>query len=227
MVDSHIVNGHMVNDQPASMLLVHTGLPAKIQAEVANTFVMNALDLREWSDNTQLTQQLNLLGEQLPQLRMVVIFVPMADVTAEKQLDTDWFEHHFEQIFAVTQFAAQRLMANSQTGQLVFIQSVMGEVGHPDAATSSVLAGATLGLVKSLAKEVARYHVSVNVVALGNCPTIGYQLYLDADYAKMFSMTGLGSEVTAQQVNASLMYLHQSAMATTGQVLRLDSGLVI
>jgi 3-oxoacyl-[acyl-carrier protein] reductase len=217
----------MVNDQDPSLLLVHMGLPSHIQAQLASTFSCTALDLREWEDTEQLAGQLNMLGEKLPHLRIVVIFVPMANIAAERQLDTEWFEHQFEQIFVVTQFAAQRLMATGQMGQLVLVQSVMGEVGHPDAATSSVLAGATLGLMKSLAKEVARYQVSVNIIALGNSPTLGYQLYLDTDYAKMFSMTGLGSEVIAQQVNAGLVYLHQSAMATTGQVLRLDSGLVI
>ena len=217
----------MVNEQHPQMLLVHTGLSADMQAQLSHSFALETLDLCNCKETTQLVAQLDLLGEKLSQLRTVVIVVPMADINAEQQLDSVWFEDCFEKIFAAAQFAAQRLMANSQPGQLVFMQSVVSEVGHPDVATSSVLAGATLGLMKSLAKEVARYEVSVNVVALGNCPTLGYQLPLDADYAKMFSMTGLGREVFAQQVNASLVYLHHSAIATTGQVLRLDSGLVI
>ena len=218
---------HVASQQISQLLLIHNGIAPDIQAQLGNSFSPETLDLRDWKNTSQLVGQFDLLGEKLTQLRTVVIVVPMADINAEQQLDSLWFEDYFEKIFAAAQFAAQRLMANSQPGQLVFVQSVVGEVGHPDVATSSVLAGATLGLMKSLAKEVARFDVSVNVVALGNCPTLGYQLPLDADYAKMFSMTGLGREVFAQQVNASLVYLHQSAMATTGQVMRLDSGLVI
>ena len=118
-------------------------------------------------------------------------------------------------------------MAHDRGGQLVLLQSVMGEVGHPAAVSTSVLAGATLGLVKSLAKEVARYQVSVNAIALGNCPALGYQLYLDDDYARLFKMTGLGAEVSARQVSAALVFLQQVGAASTGQLLRLDSGMVV
>ncbi len=209
------------------VLLVHTGLDAGAQHQLGQAFSMTTLDLREWRGHVELADQLNLLGEQLPQLQMVIIAVPMAAAAAEQQLDNQWFEHAFEQIFAVAQFAAHRLMAHDRGGQLVLLQSVMGEVGHPAAVSTSVLAGATLGLVKSLAKEVARYQVSVNAIALGNCPALGYQLYLDDDYARLFKMTGLGAEVSARQVSAALVFLQQVGAASTGQLLRLDSGMVI
>jgi NAD(P)-dependent dehydrogenase (short-subunit alcohol dehydrogenase family) len=209
------------------VLLVHTGLDAGVQHQLGQAFALTTLDLRQWPDQAQLADQLNLLGELLPQLQMVIIAVPMAAAAAEQQLDGPWFEHSFEQIFAVSQFAAHRLMAHDRGGQLVLLQSVMGEVGHPAAVSTSVLAGATLGLVKSLAKEVARYQVSVNAIALGNCPALGYRLYLDDDYARLFKMTGLGAEVSAQQVNAALVFLQQVGAASTGQLLRLDSGMVI
>jgi NAD(P)-dependent dehydrogenase (short-subunit alcohol dehydrogenase family) len=209
------------------VLLVHTGLDAGVQQQLGQAFALTTLDLRQWPDQAQLAAQLNLLGEQLPQLQMTIIAVPMAAAAAEQQLDSQWFEHCFEQIFAVAQFAAHRLMAHDRGGQLVLLQSVMGEVGHPAAVSTSVLAGATLGLVKSLAKEVARYQVSVNAIALGNCPALGYQLYLDDDYARLFKMTGLGAEVSARHVNAALVFLQQVGAASTGQLLRLDSGMVI
>lgn len=209
------------------VLLVHAGLDAEAQHQLGQAFALTTLDLRQWPDQAQLADRLNLLGEQLPRLQMVVIAVPMADRAAEQQLDSQWFEHCFEQIFAACQFGAQRLMAQDQGGQLVLLQSVMGEVGHPAAVSTSVLAGATLGLVKSLAKEVARYQVSVNAIALGNCPALGYQLYLDEDYLKLFNMTGLGAEVSPRQVRTTLDFLRQVGPASTGQLLRLDSGMVI
>lgn len=212
---------------PPQLLLVHAGLTADAQAQLAQSFAVVELDLRQWPEPAKLAAQLDLLGEQLPHLQMVVVAVPMAAAAAEQQLDSPWFEERFEQIFATCQFAAQRLMGPEFPTQLVLLQSVMGEVGHPAAISTSALSGATLGLVKSLAKEVARYQVSVNAIALGNAPGLGYQLYLDDDYARMFKMTGLGSEVTAQQVNTALVFLLQSGMAMTGQLLRLDSGMVI
>lgn len=212
---------------PRQLLLVHAGLRPEAQHQLSHGFTTTTLDLREWPDPTELSAQLDLLGEQLNPLQMVVIAVPMAAATAEQHLDSDWFEGCFEQIFAVSQFAAQRLMGHGQGGQLVLLLSVMGEVGHPAAVSTSLLAGASLGLVKSLAKEVARYQVSVNAIALGKCPALGYQLYLDDDYLRMFTMTGLGAEVSVQQVSATLEFLQQVGPATTGQLLRLDSGMVI
>ena len=218
----------MVKEQlPAQLLLVHAGLESEAQRQLGQGFTTSTLDLREWPEQAQLSAQLDLLGEQLKQLQMVVIAVPMAAASAEQQLDSHWFEHCFAQVFATCQFAAQRLMAHDRGGQLVLVQSVTGEVGHPAAVSTSLLAGATLGLVKSLAKEVARYQVSVNAIALGKCPALGYQLYLDDDYARMFAMTGLGGEVSVQQVSAALAFLQQLGTATTGQLLRLDSGMVI
>ena len=216
----------MVSSQP-QLLLVHAGLTPEAQGQLAQSFALVELDLRQWPEPAQLAAQLDLMGEQLSHVQIVVIAVPMASIAAEQQLDTLWFEACFEQIFATCKFAAQRLMNLEYPTQLVLLQSVMGEVGHPAAVSTSVLAGATLGLVKSLAKEVARYQVTVNAIALGNAPSLGYQLYLDDDYARLFKMTGLGSEVTAQQVNAALVFLQQGGMAMTGQLLRLDSGMVI
>ena len=205
----------MVSSQP-QLLLVHAGLTPEAQGQLAQSFALVELDLRQWPEPAQLAAQLDLMGEQLSHVQIVVIAVPMASIAAEQQLDTLWFEACFEQ-----------MMNLEHPTQLVLLQSVMGEVGHPAAVSTSVLAGATLGLVKSLAKEVARYQVTVNAIALGNAPSLGYQLYLDDDYARLFKMTGLGSEVTAQQVNAALVFLQQGGMAMTGQLLRLDSGMVI
>ena len=68
------------------VLLVHTGLDAGAQHQLGQAFSMTTLDLREWRGHVELADQLNLLGEQLPQLQMVII----ADPWQQQRLNNNW-----------------------------------------------------------------------------------------------------------------------------------------
>lgn len=219
----------MVNQQisSANLLLLHFGLEPDAMAALTQSFICHSIDIRQWHSEDTRSDALTQLGRHLDGLSTTVILVPMAERADDMEISEAWIDTTFANLFCSVQFAAQQMMAKSAGGQLIFLQSVVGEVGHPQALNTSVLAGATIGLMKSLAKEIARYRVSVNVIALGNCPELGYRLYMDSDYENMFASTGLGASVNAEAVHHSIACLHNSAMAISGQVIRADGGLVI
>ncbi|HSW04731.1 SDR family NAD(P)-dependent oxidoreductase, partial [Aquabacterium sp.] len=121
---------------------------------------------------------------------------------------------------------ASRLMARSGGGSIVALSSIVGQRGH---AGQSVYAGskaAVLGIVASLAKELAPQRIRVNAVAPG---------FIDTELTRQLPATrreqvvagiGLGRAGTPQDVAATVLYLASDlARYVTGQVIGVDGGL--
>ncbi len=165
--------------------------------------------------------------QQGNQPELILLLSPMASYANDQIADLTWIIENYEALFAFVQTCAKGLTSNQMGGQIIFIQSVVGEIGHPEAINSSMLAGAINGLCKSLAKEVARYNISVNIIAVGECPELGLYVPTNDEYKKLFTATKLGESVSISQIAKAVNFLHESKMAVTGQVIRVDGGMVI
>lgn len=156
----------------------------------------------------------------------VVVIVPM-NTDDDEMVNSDWIETKFTQIFAFVKLTLEMLMAQGKSGCLIFIQSCVGEIGHPQCVNSTSLAGACIGLMKSISKEVARHSISVNTISIGNCGTLGLAVTVDEHYTKMFEMTGLGGDINVNNVQQVLRCISSNSMAIQGQIIRLDAGMVM
>ena len=122
--------------------------------------------------------------------------------------------------------AAVKVMMRARTGRLIFISSVVGEMGNPGQTTYAASKAALLGVTKSLAKEYASRGITVNAITPG---------YVDTDMTS--SMTGearektvagipLGRTGTAREIAAAVAYLASDEAAyVTGQTLRVNGGM--
>lgn len=127
--------------------------------------------------------------------------------------------------YAMAKFAVQ-LMMKEKYGRIIFITSPMGHLGFAGQANYAASKAGQVGMVKSLAKEVAKRKITVNCVSPGFIDTD----FLDGlsesqvkEYKKMVPMRRFGR---ADEVAEAVLFLSgEKAAYITGSVLEITGGL--
>lgn len=157
------------------------------------------------------------------------LLVCNAGVTLDKPLarmsEVDWdqvMKVNLKGAFLCAREAAKR-MAKRRAGHIVFISSfsaVHPPVGQANYAASKA---ALIGLMKSMAQELGKRNVRVNVILPGFLETaMTEDLSEDVKQASLDRHT-LGRLNTPEVVADFIRFLHQGMPNTSGQVFNLDS----
>ena len=117
-------------------------------------------------------------------------------------------------------------MLQKQSGCILNVASMWGQVGASCEAAYSATKGAVIALSKALAQELGPSGIRVNCVSPGviltdMCAAVG-QDTLDA----LAQQTPLGRNGTAEDVASALVYL-AGAEFITGQILPVNGGFVV
>lgn len=121
--------------------------------------------------------------------------------------------------------AAARALRESGRGRLVFISSINGLRGSFGQANYAAAKAGLVGLARSLALELARDAVTVNVVAPGFIDTAMTRDLPDGVRARALARTPLGRLGTVSDVAATVRFLcGEAAGFITGAVLPVDGG---
>jgi 3-oxoacyl-[acyl-carrier protein] reductase len=122
--------------------------------------------------------------------------------------------------------AASKSMMRGRWGRIVFMSSVVGEMGNAGQTGYAASKAAVVGAAKSIAREFASRGVTANVVAPG---------YIDTDMTagmspehkeQLVKIVPLGRTGAARDVAAACAYLSsEEAGYVTGQVLRVNGGM--
>ena len=150
-------------------------------------------------------------------------------------LFTDMTEDEWDRLFAVNVRSAFSVtkavlpgMISRQTGAVVNVSSMWGEVGASCEVAYSATKAALIGLTKALAKEVGPSGVRVNCVTPGVIDTDMNAQLTDDDRAELADETPLGRIGAAEEVAQTVLFLcGEGASFITGQVLGVSGGLVI
>jgi 3-oxoacyl-[acyl-carrier protein] reductase len=122
--------------------------------------------------------------------------------------------------------AGIRVMMRAKAGRIVFVSSVVGEMGNAGQTAYAASKAALLGVTKSLSREYATRGITVNAVTPG---------YVDTDMTsgltpelreKMLAGVPIGRTATAREVAAAIAYLASDEAAyVTGHALRVNGGM--
>ena len=126
--------------------------------------------------------------------------------------------------------AVGRLMVEERYGRMVFVSSVSGLLAHPHHAPYAAAKGGMNQMFRVMAREWARYGVTVNAVAPGYIETDLTRGYLDKDNNR----ESLESLVPAERLgrpeevaDAVTFLASDRARFITGQILYVDGGRVL
>jgi 3-oxoacyl-[acyl-carrier protein] reductase len=122
--------------------------------------------------------------------------------------------------------AAIRTMMRAKTGRIVFLSSVVGEMGNAGQVAYSASKAALLGVTKSLAREYASRGITVNAVTPGFVDTDMTRGLTAEQRSAMLGAVPLGRTGTALEIAAAITFLaSDEAGYITGQALRVNGGM--
>lgn len=124
--------------------------------------------------------------------------------------------------------AAMKSMMRAKTGRIIFMSSVVGEMGNVGQTAYAASKAALIGAAKSIGREYASRNITVNVVAPGFIDTDMTHSMSDAMKTELVKIVPLGRTGTAREVAAATAYLaSDEASYVTGQVLRVNGGMYV
>ena len=144
-----------------------------------------------------------------------------------KMTDAEWDEVlavNLTGAFKVARAAAPHLR-RSASGRLVFISSINGLRGSFGQANYAAAKAGLIGLARTLAQELARDGVTVNVVAPGFIETAMTRELPEPVRVRALARTPLGRPGCPEEVAALVRYLCSDAAGfMTGTVVPIDGG---
>ena len=118
-------------------------------------------------------------------------------------------------------------MLNERWGRIINISSFVGLTGWPgDTAYASAKSG-MFGFTKSLAKEVAKDGITVNVIAPGFVETDMTAALSSKNRDMMVNLTPIGRPVLPEEVAELVVFLATGGDSITGAVIPVDGGITL
>ena len=122
--------------------------------------------------------------------------------------------------------AATKVMMRAKTGRVIFLSSVVGEMGNAGQTAYAASKAALLGAAKSMAKELSSRSITVNAITPGFIDTDMTGALTEEQQARINSAIPLGRTGKPEEIAAAVVFLSSDeAGYITGQALRVNGGM--
>ncbi|MBX3617756.1 SDR family NAD(P)-dependent oxidoreductase [Nitrosomonas sp.] len=145
---------------------------------------------------------------------------------------------HPDEIIRQTSYAVSRLLISvrclalkmiesDSPGQIIVICDTSAVAGRHNSWISSTVGGALIGMCKSLAKELGRYRIAVNIICLGAIEGVDVPNRFTAAETRILKASGLGKLVNVTHLLNNIFHLASGEHWLNGQILHVNDGLVM
>ena len=122
--------------------------------------------------------------------------------------------------------AAIKTMMRAKTGRIIFLSSVVGEMGNAGQTAYAASKAALLGVTKSIAREYASRNITVNAVTPGFVDTDMTSDLTPEQKTQMLGAVPLGRTATPAEIASAIVFLaSDEASYITGHALRVNGGM--
>jgi len=122
--------------------------------------------------------------------------------------------------------AALKPMLRARAGRIIFVSSVVGQMGSAGQVAYAASKAALFGVTKTLAREYASRGITVNAVAPGYVETDMTAALEPAQREAMLAAVPLGRPASPDEIAASIAFLASNEAAyITGQILAINGGM--
>lgn len=169
---------------------------------------------------------------QMKELGGVDILINNAGITADqlflRMSQTQWrdvLSTNLDAPFLWSQLAAKQMM-RKQWGRIVNITSPSAEYGRMGQANYAASKAGLNALTKTMAQELARYHITVNAVSAGLTDTSMTSVLSSALQEAVLGLVPMGRKGSTWEVASAVVYVcSEAAGYMTGMVLGVTGGI--
>ncbi len=175
-----------------------------------------------------------LINAVIEKYDRIDVLVNNAGITRDNLMlrmnEQDWdrvVDTNLKGVFFTTKFAS-RYMLKQKSGCIINISSVVGITGNPGQTNYAASKSGILGLTKATALELASRNIRVNAIAPGYITTEMTEKLTDKQKQELTALIPLKKLGTPEDVaNLAVFLASDQASYITGQVLRVDGGMVM
>ncbi len=149
------------------------------------------------------------------------------DRTLRKLTDDDWLtviNTNLNSVFFCTS-AAIPVMIEQNYGRIVNISSVIGQAGNVGQANYAAAKAGMIAFAKSAALELARFNITVNVVAPGFTATEMLSRVPEAIQDQIKAKIPLGRFAKTEEIAEAVKFLVSGGNYITGQQINVNGGI--
>ena len=185
-------------------------------------------------DVTDLAGAKAVLADVKERFGPITMLVNNAGITRDKPLalmeEDDWRAVIETNLYGTINFSRMVVhgFMRQKCGRIVNVTSVSGQTGLPGQTNYSASKAGIIGFTKALAKEVAKYGVTVNAVSPGYIATDMLEGMSAKVREQTLSTIPLGRFGASHEVAKVVKFLlSEDASYITGQIVTVDGGLYI
>jgi 3-oxoacyl-[acyl-carrier protein] reductase len=176
----------------------------------------------------------SLIDQVVKSFGRIDVLVNNAGISRDNLLmrasEEDWNQTHdinLKGSFLMSK-AVSRIMMKQRFGRMIFVSSVVGQMGNKGQAIYSASKAGQIGFMKSLAKELASRNITCNAIAPGFIETEMTDTMTDDARKAISSQIPVGRIGSAKDVADAVVFLASDfANYITGHVLSVNGGLYL